>query len=70
VFHCVYIPHLHSSVSGRLGCFHVLAVVNSAAVNIWVHVLFQGKFYPAFNTFVSIPRSRITRSCGNICVIF
>ena len=32
---CVYhIFFIHSSVHGNLGCFHVLAVVNSAAVNI------------------------------------
>ena len=31
---------IHSSVSGRLGCCHVLAIVNSAAVNIGVHVSF------------------------------
>ena len=31
---------IHSSVDGHLGCFHVLAVVNSAIVNIEVHVSF------------------------------
>ena len=38
----VYAYHIfiRSSVDGRLGCFHVLAVVSSAAVNIRVHVLF------------------------------
>ena len=29
---------IHSSASGHLGCFHVLAVINSAVINIGVHV--------------------------------
>ena len=34
-----------SSVSGRLVCLHALAIVNSAAVNIEVHVSFQIKSF-------------------------
>ena len=41
-------PHLltHSSVSGHLACSHVLALVNSAAMNIGVHGSFQATIFP------------------------
>ena len=31
---------IHSSVDGQLGCFHELAIVNHAVMNIEVHVIF------------------------------
>ena len=39
----MYTSHLlyPSSVDGHLGCFHVSTIVNSAAMNIRVHVASQ-----------------------------
>ena len=58
----VYMYHvffIHSSASGYLGCFHVLAVVSSATVNIRVHV-FSNDSFSGY-----IPRSRIAGLYGN-----
>lgn len=37
--HCLFISH--SSVSGYLSCFHILAIVSSAKMNIAMYVSFQ-----------------------------
>ena len=55
-----HIFFIHSSVDGHLGCFHVLAIINSAAVNIGVHVSFQIMVFCVY-----MPRSGIAGSYGS-----
>ena len=49
----------HSTVDGHLGCFSVLAIVNSAAVNTGEHVSFSVLVSPGY-----MPRSGIAGSYG------
>ena len=51
---------IHSSADGHLGCFHVLAMINSAAMNIGVHVSLSDLV-----SLVCMPRSGIAGSYGS-----
>ena len=60
---CVYhIFFIHSCVVGHLSCFHVLAIVNSAAMKIDVHVSLQIRIF-IFSGYML--RSGIAGSYGN-----
>ena len=51
---------IHSSADGHLGCFHDLAIINSAAMNIRVHVSLSDLV-----SLVCMSRSGIARSYGS-----
>ena len=57
----MYIYHyfIHSSVDGHLGCFHVLAIVNSPSVNSGIYVSFSILISSGY-----MPRSGISESYG------
>ena len=59
---CIFI---HSSFVGQVGCFHIFAVVNSAAMNIVVNVSFLIIALSGY-----MPGSGIANSYGNFLVFW
>ena len=55
-----HIFFIQPSVDGHLGCFPVLAIVNSAAVNTQVHVSFLGKILSRY-----MPKGGVAGSHGS-----
>ena len=61
----VYIYHMlfiHTFIDGHLHCFHILAIVNNAVMNVRVHISFWTR---VFIFFEDIPRSEIHRLYGS-----
>ena len=56
---------IHLSADGHLGCFHVLAIINSAVMNIGVHMSPSDMV-----SSVCMPRSGIAGSYGSTISIF
>ena len=52
------LPKYCPSIDGHLGCFHVLAIVNNAAVNIGVHVSFPIIVFSGYMTSTGIAGSQ------------
>ena len=56
---------IHSFIDGHLGCFHVLAIVSSAAVNSEIHVSLSILVLSGY-----MPRSGIAGSYGGFTPSF
>ena len=62
VVHIYHIFLIHSSINKHLGCFHVLPIVNKAAMNMRIQILLQDS---DFSSCRNTPKSGIAGSYGS-----
>lgn len=59
---CITVFKLNSLIYEHLGCFHILAIVDNAAINMEVYIIFQVSVSVFFRY---IPRCGISGSYGS-----
>ena len=64
IVYIYYSFHIHSSANGHLGCFHVLAIAHSVAINIGLHVSLS-----ILVSLVCMPSSGISSFLGNLYTV-
>ena len=65
IVHMYYNLFIHLSVDGHRSCSHVLATVNSAAVNVGLHVSFSNMVFLEY-----MSSSGLAGSCGGFILCF
>ena len=58
----IYVFFIHWFIDGHFGCFHILAILNNAAMNIGVHISFQIRVFALFR---KTPKSGVAGSYGS-----
>ena len=64
---CVYVWHFSLSFDGYLDYLHILAIVTSAVMSIWMHASFWNSIFIFFGY---VPSSGNVRSCGRSPLIY